>query len=580
MRHRGPDGQGLYLWPQSVLGHARLAIFDTHPRGAQPMAAAGLQLVFNGAIYNFRALRAQLADYGYRFFTETDTEVILAAWQHWGADCVQRFNGQWALAVLDETQQKLFCCRDRYGIKPLYYTNTNGLFAFASETKAFWAIPGWEAVPSQARVYEFLAYGWQNHHSDHSFYEGVWRLPPGSMLTLDLDTRQVHIATYYQPGDTMSPLRVQDISLPEAIAGVRQRLEEAIACRVAADVPVAMSLSGGIDSSAIAGLAPVALPAFTACFREAGLDELPFVEAVARRRNLQVHRCYPDADYLWLNLESITHYHDEPLGSAAVAAHHQLLQQLRQSGYKVALSGQGADEILAGYDKFYLPHLKSLWRTAPCRAVAELVGAAQRAQWSAEEVVRRLWAYWRPSAHTSLRWLSDAARPDEAQLFKRATDLDIRACSIHLMREVGLPALLHNEDRNAMSHGIESRLPFLDVALVEYCLALPDAYKIRGGIRKYLLREAARDQLPPEVYKRYRKLGFATPQTAWLKAEYPRLEPDLQALSADYPHYFSGQLVPWSRQVAGSADAQQGAALWRVVALGRWLRMLEAYHRQ
>lgn len=574
MRHRGPDGSGVYAWPGGALGHGRLAIYDTSGQGAQPMSAAGLTLVFNGAIYNFRELRAELAAAGYVFHSQSDTEVVLAAWRHWGPQCVCRFNGNWAFLLLDEPAGKLYACRDRLGIKPLYYLNlSGGIRAFASEPKAFRSLPHWQPKLHAGRLYEFLVYGWQNHAPGADCWEGVASLPPGSRMVYDLYTGAAQQETYYDPEHTPA-LSPKDISLPEAAAHLKDLLADAVALRLQADVPVALTLSGGIDSSSIAGFAPSGTAAFAACFTEPALDERPYVQAVAELRQLRLHAVYPTAQYLWDNLSALTRYHDAPLGSAAVAAHRQLLGQLREAGYKVVLSGQGADELLAGYDKFYAPYLKNLVRRAPAAAGRELAGILLRGQWPAAELLSRLGLYLWPSSPQRPPWLSATLEAEAAaysQPFARSADADVRACSINLMREVGLPALLHNEDRNAMSHGLESRLPFLDYRVVDFALSLPDVYKIRNGIRKYVLREAARERLPPLVYNRYRKLGFATPQAQWLKDAWPALAPEVSALAHHYPQYFTAELPHWAQQTIRRGRPAALAALWRVVAAGRFI---------
>jgi asparagine synthase (glutamine-hydrolysing) len=565
---------GVYAWPGGALGHGRLAIYDTSEQGAQPMSAGGLTLVFNGAIYNFQELRQTLTVAGYRFRSRSDTEVVLNAWRHWGPQCVHRFNGNWAFLLLDEPAGKLYACRDRLGIKPLYYLRLHGgALAFASEPKAFGGLLHGQPKLHVGRLYDFLAHGWQNHAPGADWWEGVTPLAPGSRLACDLDTGQFQQEIYYDLAQTPA-LSPADLSMPEAAAHLKELLADAVALRLQADVPVALALSGGVDSSAIAGFAPAGTAAFAACFTEPALNELPYVQAVAELRRLKLHTCYPTAHYLWQHLSTLTRYHDAPLGSAAVVAHHQLLGELRQAGYKVVVSGQGADELLAGYDKFYAPYLKGLVLRAPAALGRELAGILLRRQWPAAELLRRLGAYFLQEQNPRPAWLSPtlaAAAAASSMPFARSADVDVRACSINLMREVGLPALLHNEDRNAMAHGLESRLPFLDYRIVAFALSLPDDYKIRYGIRKYLLREAARERLPQQVYTRYRKLGFATPQAQWLKEAYAVLAPEIAALPKQYPEYFAPELPRWAQEAVSRGRPADLATLWRIIAAGRFI---------
>jgi len=566
--HRGPDGQGIYQGPFWAFGHRRLAVIDLSDKGRQPMKYRNQVLTYNGEIYNYLELREELEKAGFQFQSDTDTEVLLAAYCHWGKDCLQRFNGMWAFALYDAERQQIFCSRDRFGIKPFYYTQCGGQFCFASEIKQFTALPYWPRRLNTTRAWEFLVKGYHDH-TPETFFEGVFQLPGGSTLIYDLQNHQYQIQSYYQLSEQLSPLNA--IKKEEAVQEFYSRFQHAVKLRLRSDVPVGTALSGGLDSSSIVGMIHSLLDgqgqqrSISACFEGKAIDERPFIEAVVEQHKVKPTFVYPRFEQLFENFGQLIWQQDEPIAGAGVFAQQQVFQAARANGITVMLDGQGADEILCGYEKFYLPLLKQQWRQKPLAAMNNIYRFFQLHQIGPAEAIGAGWQFLNKVKKEEVNWLDVDQKMIRESLFRRAADQDLRSTSLNALAGVGLPILLHYEDRNSMAASVESRLPFLDYQLVEFCLSLPDHLKIQQGVRKYILREAMKPLLPQKVYHRYDKLGYATPQKQWMKKHQAVFQQYLkEAIAAS-----QGLIRP---VVADSEDAD---LQWRIIAFGQWMQQFD-----
>ncbi|MCO6491598.1 MAG: asparagine synthase (glutamine-hydrolyzing) [Phaeodactylibacter sp.] len=573
LAHRGPDGEGTFHDGPLALAHRRLAIFDLSDKGRQPMRYRHYTVVFNGAIYNFQELREALRRHGYVFQTNTDTEVIPAAYDCWGEGCLHRFNGMWAFALYDHRERQLFCARDRFGIRPFYYLDDGQRFAFASEVKAFGAIPGRQFALNRVRAYEFLARGWQAH-TEECLAEDIRQLPAGCCAAYRLDDRRLEIRRYYHLEEHLR--QPEEKTFEDRKQRFRELLADSVRLRLRADAPLALSLSGGLDSSSVlavqAALQPGApLDCFSVVFPGTAADESPYVDAVAQQYRPALRKLTPSFESIMAGLEQACWFQDEPIASAAVVAHFRMMQAIREQGFKVMLNGQGADEILAGYDKFYWPFFRELARARPWKLPTEIAGLLRRSPPSLPDAWRRFRAS--RARPTAPGWLQPDFVPPPEQLFRRQRDEDVADCSRHLLREVGLPVLLQYEDRSAMANGVESRLPFMDHRLVEYCLSLPAGDKIRYGIRKYILRRAMQGQLPESILRRYGKLGFPTPQAEWMEQHPGVFLERLEAAVQQNPEIFAGALLPRAQAALERRERAFYPAIWRGVAFGAWARI-------
>jgi asparagine synthase (glutamine-hydrolysing) len=590
LAHRGPDGAGLFADEGVALGSQRLAVIDLSEAAMQPFATddGTLQLVHNGEIYNYRELRAELETKGHRFRTAADTEVVLAAYREWGERCVERFNGMWAFAVWDAPRRRLFCSRDRFGVKPLYYRADAGRFVFASELKAFCADSSARS-PNLRMIRAYLEQGYLDH-TDETLFDGVAALPPAHSLTFD--DRGVQLTRYWR-------LERGDPPTGDAEEAFRELFMDAVRVRLRSDVRVGTALSGGLDSSAIAGVvgkllrdekeaAAAAGPrqqTFTVYFEETDCDERPFAEAVAERAGAEPHWITFSADDLVETLPSIVYAQDEPFGSTSVAAQWYLMREARRSGVKVMLDGQGGDEVLAGYSVYRGARLADLLAAGRIRELHTELAAFRRIQ--GVGIAATGAAVARPFLPAALKWrLRGRATGARALLGARLRDVPydehwgyspyrdrLRSTMHHVLAHHGLPELLHYADRNSMAHSLEARLPFLDYRLVECLFSLPPEQLISAGRTKIVLRRALRDLLPESVARRDDKLGFPTAEPRWFRGALGDLAADVFASRSFSERGFVDAAAARRRlERHRGGELNAGFELWRALNLELWAR--------
>jgi len=524
--HRGPDAEGYFLKGNFAMGHRRLAILDLTSAGNQPMTWHDrYTIVYNGEIYNYVELRDELTASGYRFTTETDTEVILAAYDKWGRACVSRFNGMWAFALYDHGQEHVFCSRDRFGIKPFYYADNAEDFVFCSEIKQ--ALASFDRnVVNLPVLLDYLVLG-LSEQSSETFFANVHSLPGGCNLVYDMSAHRFVISRYYELQPDQALRNADDVT---AIAEYRQLLEDSVRLRLRSDVRVGVCLSGGLDSSSIAAIAasrnaavrapPIA--AITAASTNPKNDESAYAELVARKAGLDLNLCTPTTEDFVNSIEEVVRIQEEPFSGPSLVMQYYVFRKARELSCKVMLDGQGGDETLLGYERYYPSYVCSL---SPASAVVGLLRSAQNSglsTWrtlsymlyflsagSRERYLRRRNRFLKEEYLNGVSWawlteLSKAYR-DIVQLQR----LEIT--------QTQLPHLLRYEDRNSMAHSIESRLPFLDYRLVEMAISLSGNLKIRDGWTKYILRASTENILPSKVSWRKIKFGFEAPANDWLR---------------------------------------------------------------
>ena len=585
--HRGPDGNGEFADDGVAFGFRRLAIIDLSDAGNQPFASddGALQLLHNGEIYNYRELRRELEGRGHRFRSQTDTEVILRAYEEWGDRCVERFNGMWAFALWDGRRRRLFCARDRFGVKPFYYRWDGGRFAFASEPKAFAAVEKLE--PNIRAVRDFLARD-AVEHTDETFFGGVKKLPAAHSLVVD--EHGLRVARYWR----LEPRGATG----DAAEAVRELLLDSVRLRLRSDVPIGTCLSGGIDSSAIACLvdhllrheAQNAKPVgerqktFTAYFDDAGFDERPYARAVVERTRADAHWITFDASELVEAIPSIVSAQDEPFRSTSIVAQWFVMRAAKRGGLKVMLDGQGGDEVFAGYHGYFAPHFADLLLSARLRELGREVAAYRTlhqpgtARLVADLVRPFVPERTRAAARSRLTGGTTIAHKDLLAVDAQDDGADGVGGRDRLHRQLhlimarrGLPELLRYEDRNSMAHSLEARVPFLDYRLVELAYGLDGGELIRDGRTKSVLRRALRDLLPPVVADRVDKVGFVTPERRFFRGALGELAADVFASTPFAQRgWFDTAAVRRHLEQHRRGERDAGFELWRALSAELW----------
>jgi asparagine synthase (glutamine-hydrolysing) len=529
--HRGPDGRGVRINGNVGLGHRRLAIIDLSEDGAQPMRDTRypIWITYNGEIYNYLELRAELEALGVVFRTASDTEVLLAAYVQWGEECLGHFNGMWSFAIHDERDNSLFCARDRFGVKPFYYINTPKQFAFGSEIRQLLPLVE-HRVAEDDLIGDFLVCGLTDH-TNRTFFKGVEKLAPGHSLRVDVSTGEFRIARYYSLAPRST--EVEGEGIPKL---VRDLLEDATRLRLRSDVRVGTCLSGGLDSSSVATLAArqyslnsnEAFFAITAVSQQASNNEERYAAEVVAKSGLNWLRTEPTYEEFASTAEALLDVQEEPFAGPSIMMQYAVMKAARSNGVIVLLDGQGGDETLLGYHRYYaawlLDHLKrdgvrgfvSAFRSAvqaggvsPRRLIMYLLGAGSAG-------IRSAFYRWRYS------FLKKPELPESLRRFARSTR-DAQAMQVLEITETNLPMLLRFEDKNSMHFGIETRLPFLDYRFVEFALGLSTRAKLNRGWTKWPLRAAMQDSLPENISWRKDKIGFAAPDQLWLSRHAPTM---------------------------------------------------------
>jgi asparagine synthase (glutamine-hydrolysing) len=535
--HRGPDGVGHFLDGALALGHRRLAIFDTSPRGTQPMSYRDRYwITYNGAIYNYVELRKELEARGAVLHSETDTEVILAAYAEWGAECLSRFIGMWAFAIYDRVERTVFLARDRFGVKPLYYVDEGNKVAFGSELKQLIALQ--RAVrANRAIVVESLLTHFSNHTED-TYFAGIKALPPAHYLLYSLGTHKYSLHRYYELAANAT---ARQLPLDGAIAAFKDAFEDSVRLRLRSDVPLAVALSGGIDSAAVCAAAAAAkapnngekLLAIHGRSSETRSDESRYAQLCADRFGIGLSVVTPSIDDFRGTIDELAYTQEEPFGGPSMFMGWHVCRQARQEGRRVMLSGQGADETLLGYERYYAAML----RTRPLSSMpGELRLQSRHSSLPMSSLLKYFFYFGnlgvrkrRLESRSFLR--ADIKREHDWRFLALSTDSfnDIEKLQRLEIETLQLPRLLRYDDRNSMRHAIETRVPFLDHRLVELAFSLPSDYKIRDGWTKYVLRSGFSDVLPKEVAWREEKIGYEAPEWTWLSAQEPEMIREIRA---------------------------------------------------
>ena len=584
MVHRGPDGEGLWCSADGrvVLGHRRLAIIDPTPAGDQPMVSPGgdLVLTYNGEIYNYVELAQRLKAEGCVFRSHCDTEVLLAAYQTWGVAGLAELNGMFAFALYDAKAGKLICVRDRFGEKPFLYTEQDGAFVFASEYKALFAVSGVPAEIDNTRLLTFLnqpRIGLDD--SRETVFPAIHQLLPGEMLQLDLASLEVTISRYWNL--TPDP-NAGMLTHEEAAARFGDLLADAVAIRMRSDVPVGSCLSGGLDSSAIVCLNRRHLGdgpdyhVFTGRFPNSPADEWRFAEQVIAEANVISHETEPTAEGLASELDDFVWMNELPVGSSSQYAQWCVFRLAKEHGVTVLLDGQGADEVLGGYEQYFRAYLTGL---SGSEAADEEPAIRERYPLALADRVEG-WKTALPArVRRGLAHLTNKGSDFRFGLMPDAVLTSGQAAPpgslFEALREdafhAHLPSLLRYGDRNSMAHSREVRLPFCDHRLAEFAFALPPGHLMGEAQTKRLLRTAMKDVLPEPIRTRWNKQGFLPPQDSWFTNGLGELaRATVESLSFRERGYWD---VDWWRQVLARLAAGEihlAWVLWKPVIAEAW----------
>ena len=518
--HRGPDSSGSYLYKNIAFGHRRLSILDLSSSGHQPMKYLDdLVITYNGEIYNFIEIREELIQKGYIFDSNSDTEVILKAYHCWGKTCVNYFNGMWSFSILDIKQKIVFCSRDRFGVKPFYYIENNDLFSFGSEiSQLLLFIPN--RILNKKIALDYLISGIEEC-SNETFFKDIYLLKGGHNLVYDLQTNSYEIERYYN-------LKLSD-QKNTSVDDYIQELKRSITLRLRSDVKVGTCLSGGIDSSTISSFASKLYQnsnekfmAIHAKSSEYKTDESEFAKIVSKISNINLNFVEPSYSDFKSNILSIIKIQQEPFGSLSIIMQYFVFKKAKELGCIVMLDGQGGDETLLGYERYYPAIVKSKKGIAKLKA---LLQSSKNSRLSLLDTIK--YQYYFSNYKLRLKRLKFKNSFYKSEILSEYESEELRIISesyndISILQKneiesSQLPHLLKYEDRNSMANSIESRLPFLDYKLVELSLNTNNSLKIKDGWTKFILRKAAETILPKEIVWRKNKLGFNAPEKTWTK---------------------------------------------------------------
>jgi asparagine synthase (glutamine-hydrolysing) len=594
LQNRGPDGEGIYQHHQLALGHRRLSIIDTSDAGRQPFTdpTERYTIVFNGEIFNYKQLRKQLESKGLVFKSHSDTEVLLHLFIADKEKCLSQLDGEFAFAIYDKQTEQLFIARDRFGVKPLYYYKDKDRFVFASEMKALMAFE----IPKKIDAASLQTYLHLNYiPSPYSIFEHVWKLPAGYFITVD-NTGKVAKENYYSISNSYDATHL--LNYEESKQELKKRLEYAVEQRMIADVPLGSFLSGGIDSSIITAIAAQRtkhLNTFSVGYKDEPLfDETKYAQLLSKKYHTH-HTVFQlsNAD-LYNDLHAMLDYIDEPFADSSALAVN-ILSMHTKKHVKVALSGDGADELFAGYNKHeaeliasgnglkarvlkvsypLLKHLPKSRNSVSGNTIRKLQKFSEGMNLTDSE------RYWRWAGFTN-----DIM--DECLLLKTSAEYDSRKKEIlkHITTDYNsilltdMQLVLENDmlvkvDRMSMNQSLEVRVPFLDHKIVDFAFTLPVNYKIEGNQRKRILKDAFKDMLPEELFHR-KKQGFEVPLLKWFRTDLKSLIMD-ELLADDFiqdQKIFKPEEIKKLKQQLFSTNPNDAIAkIWGVIVFQYWYK--------
>jgi asparagine synthase (glutamine-hydrolysing) len=574
--HRGPDSHGIFVHNNVGLGHRRLSIIDLSEKASQPMTKAQVTISFNGEIYNYLELQKELGNLGYKFTSQSDTEVILYSYLEWGLDCFNKFNGMWAIALLDSDIDKIFLCRDNFGIKPIFYGYNKDYFFAGSESKQFLHLHG-ERNLNLSQCVNYINSGLLNYN-ENTFIEGIFELKPGHYIEIDTKTLNFAKVKWYIPKNN----HVLD-NYSESKNKIKQLLENSVGIRLRSDVKVGACLSGGIDSSSIVSIISETnqvsikdFTTFTSYYDELDANELEFSNEVVSAFNLSNIKIKPNLENVIENglVDRIIFHHEQPFSSMSNYSQLEVYSETRQNNIKVLIDGQGADEFFQGYNIFRFEYLKSSLFSLKLIQLRNFIsGYALNNRISFMKSLKTL--IFDPLIFIPL--LKILKRQNNITLFSKDMNLilekrnkywDMKSLVQDQMFRSNLPALLHSADRNSMMFSIETRLPFLDYELYEYVSHIPVNFLYKDGYSKNILRDAV-DSLPIKIKKRVDKMGFEAPTRLFVINNSSYIRQQIIEILNKCPFINSEVLIKYDSFING--DLEYDEVFFRLFTLNRYL---------
>ncbi|MGI9273447.1 MAG: asparagine synthase (glutamine-hydrolyzing) [Endozoicomonas sp.] len=600
--HRGPDDRGYkiscYKDKRLALGHTRLSIIDLSSSGHQPMSSPDgrYQISFNGEVYNYRELRAKLEAKGVAFKSDSDTEVLLSCWQYWGKECLKKLRGMFAFSILDLDKGMLYCARDAFGIKPFFYYQKKDSFFFSSEVPALIELLPKSPEADYQRAFDYLVYSRYDDNQE-TFFQDVSQLLPGHLISLDLNRSELQpeIERWWWPSITEKT----DLTFDQAAEQLRELFLNNIRLHSRSDVEIGAALSGGLDSSAIVCgmryLEPDApIKTFSYIARQTSKNEEHWVDFINQHVSATPNKVMIGGADLSNDLGDLIRYQGEPFGSTSIYAQYRVFKEAKEKGVTVTLDGQGADELLAGYQGYPSSRFLSLVEQSDYRNLIKLIH--KWSGWPGRSYSKALFYLLTPHLSDRHRAMSSRAlgydpSPEwlNSQVFREA-GVNMLPGRPALMREgkgrrlveelrlslsgSGLASLLRHGDRNSMRWSLESRVPFLTTDMAEFLLSLPEDYLLSpAGETKHVFRHAMRGIVPDEILHRKDKVGFETPQPMWLGDMGAQLMKYMN-VSDSIPFVNSKSVRREVKKVVEGRRAP-GAHIWRLINYHCWFELYQ-----
>ncbi|WP_418180400.1 asparagine synthase (glutamine-hydrolyzing) [Aliarcobacter lanthieri] len=525
--HRGPDSEGFYFERNFAFGHRRLSILDLSSDGHQPMHYLDKYVItYNGEVYNYLEIKEELIKDGYKFISQTDTEVILASYDKWKEDCVNRFNGMWAFAIYDKEQETIFCSRDRFGVKPFYYTQVEDKFIFGSEIKQLLEFYK-DRYVNKHILMDYLVIGFEEH-TNETFFENIYKLEQSHNLIYNLKTDSFEIKQYY---DLKVDDKLNNLSEDESIVSLSRKLENSINLRLRSDVKVGTCLSGGLDSSSIAAIASkkyfektnekfIAIHAKSV---EMETDESQFAKEVTEYCNLDMIEVEPQLEEITEYIKEVIYTQEEPFGSPSIFMQYFVMKKAKEIGCTVMLDGQGGDETLLGYERYYPAYLLSLNFVDMIKG---FFNSSKNSKLTLKQLIQYFIYFTNPKVRLNhLKKKNSFIKNKYFDLLNinilkenSKNYLDIFNLQKIEVFKTQMPHLLKYEDKNSMRNSIETRLPFVDYDFLQTALSINSKLKIKDGWTKYILRKVIQKALPKNIVWRKNKFGFEAPTKIWIKS--------------------------------------------------------------